>query len=420
MIADSLVPALPKGWQGAVREAANIYGTPLFVYFADVMAAQLARLRKVLPDEVELFYSVKANPNPSILRFFVKHGTHLELASGGEMVIARRMGCPTDRMIIAGPAKTDAELSAAASAGLRAVIVESSGELARLASVANDAVPVPVMLRLNLGRSNGGLTMGGDTQFGMPVDTAVALIRDAESMPSVRISGLHTYAGTQRFSPQDIITTSQTLLDAATFIQEETRVRLPFLDFGGGFGSPVRKGDTNVDWSDITAPLRRAIADYRRLHPWTTTMAFESGRFLVGPSGVLVTSVQDVKTCGMSHYVLMDGGIGQFGFDDRYFGQRAPSLMVLTAPDAPTVTAHLCGPLCTPADRIAANVSVPHPQRGDHVCIFNAGAYGLTGNPGLFLSRGFAAEVLVEEGAIRLIRRRFGADEYSALTDPFP
>lgn len=412
------MPSLPEGWQATVQRAAAAYGTPLFIYFPAIMDTQIALLRMMLPERTELLYSVKANPNPWIISYFADRLTGIEVASRGEMAVAMQAGVSPKRFILVGPAKTDDELAAAAAVGLRAIVVESATEVIRLARMASRDAPVPVVLRLNLGRSCARLSMSGDTQFGMSPAIAAEVLRGASAVPSVQIIGLHTYAGTQRFSPHDVAATCVALLEMAAGFQEATSVRLSFLDFGGGFGTAVRKGDALADWAPLKMLLAPALTAYCKRHPWTTTFAFESGRFLMAPAGVLVTTVQDVKGNFDRQYVMLDGGIEQFGFDDRYLGQRPPAVAALTAGAGQMVPVILCGPLCTPADRIAADVLIAQPQRGDRLCIFNAGAYGLTANPGLFLGRGFAAEAVAMAGGTTLIRRRFAADEFAAMTVP--
>jgi diaminopimelate decarboxylase len=409
-------PNFPASWQTIAQKAADTYGTPLFLYFADVMEARLAALKAALPESAKLFYSIKANPNPWIIRFFADHGLNLEVASYGEMAIALSAGVPANRLLLVGPAKPNHELHAAVSTDLAAVVAESEAEVGRLAQMARGQPPVRVALRLNLGRSGGRLTMSGDTQFGMSVESAAAVLSNAPNMQSLQIVGLHTYAGTQQFEPRKLLETTKAMVEIASDLQKRTDSRLTFLDFGGGFGTKVRKGDRDPDWRTLKDGLVPILADYLHRHPWTTTISYESGRFLVGAAGLLVTTVQDVKSSATRTYVLVDGGIAQFGFDDRYYGLRPPTCAVLAPTDAATVTVTLCGPLCTPADRIAVDTVMRLPQRGDRICIFNTGAYGLTGNPGMFLGQGFAAEAVVEAERIRLIRRRFAAEEFTALT----
>lgn len=412
---------LSTGDRAAIRAAAAANGTPLFVYQRTSLIRQVRRLADGLPDGVGIIYSVKANPNPTIIGLLLDHCAGAEVAGVGELAAARAAGADPLRLAMVGPGKQEADHRAAIDNALGMIVVESAAEMARLQKVAAGRGPVSVALRVNPGRGSGGrLRMDGDTQFGMEPEVAVTIARDHERFPDLSISGVHGYGGSQQADPAAIVRCTEMVLDAAAYIQMETGLRLTWLDLGGGFAQRVREGDPSLDVACLKAPLTRCLDQYRAAHPWTERIMFESGRFLVAESGILVASVVDIKVNHGRTYVILDGGIAQFGFDDRTYGQRAPAVSLLNNRDEPAEEIRLCGPLCTPADRIAASVNLARPRVGDLLCIFNVGAYGLTGNPGLFLGQGFAPELLLEEAGATLIRRRFTAADYLRVTAPLP
>ena len=93
----------------------RFYGTPLFVYDASILEQKWDLLRETFPLEFDISYSVKANPNPAILRFFLSKGSGLEIASGGELHLALAAGCSPEKILFAGPGKTETELEFALS-----------------------------------------------------------------------------------------------------------------------------------------------------------------------------------------------------------------------------------------------------------------------------------------------------------------
>ena len=141
----------------------------------------------------------------------------------------------------------------------------------------------------------------------------------------------------------------------------------------------------------------------------TTRLLFESGRYLAARAGTYVTSVRYVKQSMGAWFAVTDGGthhhmaaVGVGSYVKRNFPVR-----VLNRPDEPaTGPWQLTGPLCTPNDTIAKDVLLPHLRPGDLIGILRSGAYGPTASPGLFLSHGFPAEVLVHLGRPHLIRDR--------------
>ena len=135
----SLVAAITESYFGTagseltigkvpVRRIADEHGTPLFVYDHGILDEKWTRLRKALPERVDIFYSVKANPNRAILQTFVERGCGLEIASGGELVQALASGCPTERIVFAGPGKSDREIREFLEAEGGEIHVESATE----------------------------------------------------------------------------------------------------------------------------------------------------------------------------------------------------------------------------------------------------------------------------------------------------
>src|SRR5664280_3003232 len=132
------------------------YGTPLHVYDLDVIERQVETLRAALPPIVEIAYAVKANPALAIVAHLGSLGLGADVASGGELATARRAGIPADRIVVTGPGKRDAELREAVAAGVRAITVESPGELDRLDRLAAHARGrVPVLIRASISAADG-------------------------------------------------------------------------------------------------------------------------------------------------------------------------------------------------------------------------------------------------------------------------
>ena len=132
----------------APHELAERFGTPFYIYDFDVIERQVADLRNVLPSVVELAYAVKANPALAVVAHLGRLGLGADVASGGELETVHRAGIGPERVVMTGPGKRDDELRAAVAAGIRAVTVESPGELARLEAIAAESGRCqPVLLR---------------------------------------------------------------------------------------------------------------------------------------------------------------------------------------------------------------------------------------------------------------------------------
>jgi diaminopimelate decarboxylase len=369
-----------------VAQAAGDRDTPFYLYDTEVFGCRVDLLRAALPGG-RLYYSAKANPHPRLLAEAAAHGCGLELASTGELDALVASGANPATAILVGPAKSDHLLAAAIGCGVATVVVESERELRRLLGVVASAAPragsaAPrVMLRLSLSGARGTLRMSGH-QFGMERPEILSCHELLAGTDAVTFDGYHGYLASQLLDAGDIEHNARLVLAAAAELAD-----LGFpgtqLDLGGGFGVGYTDSDGDLDLAVLTAQL----GEVQQATVPAATLLFESGRFLAGPSGALVCRVVDVKTIGGRRFVLLDGGMnasGLFGGSNAVRGLRH-SVIRDGAPVTGGPTTNICGPLCTPMDRLATGVPCAA-EIGDLVVWWTMGAYGLTAAPVNFLS----------------------------------
>ncbi|TDD94847.1 type III PLP-dependent enzyme [Actinomadura rubrisoli] len=396
------------------------YGTPLYVYDGEVLAGALDRLHRALPDGMEVFYSLKANPNLGVCALLAAHGARAEVSSLVELMTAVRAGVAPDDIVFLGPGKSPAELTACVATGIWAVVVESFQELDELDRVAAAAnTRQRVLLRVNPSTSAGrsGLTMGGKPrQFGIDEKALLEAGPLGDRHPHLELAGIHAYLGTRILDAGTVVANTALVLDMAERIAKATGIGLEAVDVGGGLGVAYFDGEADPDLDALREGMAGAVAPFRARHPGTRLL-FETGRFLAALAGTYVVRVRYVKDSMGKRFAVTDGGthhhmaaVGLGSYVKRNFPVR-----LLSRPGAPADGPwQLTGPLCTPHDLIAKDVPLPDPAPGDLVGIERSGAYGPTASPGLFLSHGFPAEVLVHEGTAHLVRVR---DEPADLLD---
>src|SRR5262245_22626596 len=185
----------------SVGELARTYGTPLFAYDAGLMRRSYRSLRRAVSGLAEVYYSIKANPNPAVVSLFVEEGAGLEIASGAEFLRARSAGCPPERVVFAGPAKSPDELALTIAAGIGEVHLESYEEIehvARIAAKLGRSVPVAVRVNPVAAARGGAMQMGGrPAPFGFDEEDLAAVLAAIDAHPLLHISGIHVFAGTQ-------------------------------------------------------------------------------------------------------------------------------------------------------------------------------------------------------------------------------
>jgi diaminopimelate decarboxylase len=412
-----------------ISDIAAEFGTPLFVYDRATLQRQWQALRDALPPRFDICYSVKANPNQAFLRFFVEHGCGLEIASSGELVQSLAAGCPAERILFAGPGKTNDELSLAIEHGIGEIHIESLNEARRLAASARQrGQTVRIALRINPASSvaGGGLRMGAKpAPFGIDEDQVDAVLDQLAGEPLLNVVGIHLYVGTQILDAEVLLAQYRAALDIARQVSAQLAKPLATIDLGGGLGVPYF---SHEPWLDLTAlkqglaGIESEIANDPAFHG--TRLIVEPGRFLVAEAGIYVARVVDVKVSRGKRYVVTDGGMHHHLAASGNLGQTIKRnfpvavLNKLHAPNTESVTLEpvdVVGPLCTPLDVLARNLPLPPIEIGDLIGIFQSGAYARAASPLGFLSRQSPPEVLVAGEMAHLIRRR-GSDR-DALSD---
>ena len=400
---------------------ANEYGTPFFVYDRGIIEQKWDLLRNALPAEFSICYSVKANPSQAILQCLLAKGAGLEIASGGEFCHALAAGCPPDKVIFAGPGKTEAELDLVLGHGIGEIHVESLREVERIAVIARRRnVRARVALRVNpSGEAEGGaMRMGGrPAPFGVDEESMDEVVDRLVSFSELDFRGIHLFTGTQILDVEILINQYLKGFEIAAHIAARLKTSLHTLDFGGGFGIPYFPHEKELDLQKLREALNTLLTAMHRdplisgLH-----LFVEPGRFLVGEAGIYVCRVQDIKVSRGKKFLIVDGGMNHHLAASGNLGQTIKRnypvgiLNKLGHQDVEIVD--VAGPLCTPLDVIARGISLPRAEVGDVFGVFQSGAYGRSASPLGFLSHAAPPEVWVDRKFHRLIRRRGEFQDY--------
>ncbi len=392
---------------------AEAFGTPLYVYDGAVLDETLRGLRAALHPRLDIFYSMKANPNISIVAALVRGGTGAEVSSLAELTTALRAGADPDDVIFLGPGKSLVELAACLDNGIHAIVCESLPELALIDRLAAErGVTAPVVLRVNPSFTvkGSGLTMGGKPrQFGMDERVVRDNIALVHSHRHVRITGIHVYLGTRVLTEQAVIDNTRQILELAESLSAALRITPELVDIGGGLGVAYFDNERDLDLSVLASGVNPLVDAFAERHPGTR-LVMELGRYLVARAGTYVTRVSYTKESFGERFAVTDGGtnhhmaaVGIGSFVKRNF-----PVVLLSRPAAgePTEPWTVTGPLCTPNDVVGRAVDLPPLSAGDLVGVTRSGAYGPTASPVYFLSHGYPAEVLVSDGTAHLVRER--------------
>src|SRR5918998_908926 len=249
-----------------ISEIAREYGTPFYLYHGETIVERVRRVREALGTEVS--YSVKANPSLGVCQLIAsEREAGAEVASSGELSVARAAGFEPEDIVFAGPGKTDDELRRAVDEGIFAVNVESLGEIDRLAGIAREAgKTIGVGLRINPEAQlmGSGMRMGGTVgQFGMDQAELGEAVEKTLSYPELTLRGVHVYTATQVFEVGPLLEHCRNILEISLSAADLAGRPLEMIDFGGGFGVPYFEKMTEFDLDAFAAGFRELLAGYR-------------------------------------------------------------------------------------------------------------------------------------------------------------
>ena len=392
---------------------AAVVGTPCYVYHAQVIRDAYRRLDDAFSGYPHaIHYAMKANSTLGIVELLKGLGAGVDANSMGEVDVALRCGIPPAQIVFTGVGKSTAELNRAVSLGFKAINVESPGELDRLDQLAlAHGTQVRVALRVNPdidARSHPHISTGLKTnKFGVPIDAAPAIFREIGRRQGLVAEGVHVHIGSQITTLDPLERGAAEAVDLALALKAEG-VPLRHIDLGGGLGISY-DGTPAIDPAEYGRTLVNVVKRSG------LTALIEPGRVLVGPAGLLVTSVVDVKQFPEARrFIVLDAGMTELMRPALYgaFHRIDP---VVVREGAHTV-ADIVGPICESTDTFARDRALPPVEVGDLMVIRDVGAYGAVMGS-MYLRRPLAPEVLVDNDGWRVIRRRQTLDDMLRLEE---
>ncbi len=391
-------------------------GTPAYVYSSAAVREQYARLRAALGKvDARLHYSVKANSSIALLKLLRELGAGLDIVSGGELFRALKAGFSGSDVVFSGVGKTEREMEEALKADVLLFNVESEEELHVLDRVADRMrVKARVALRVNpevLVDTPHPYTRTGEKgmKFGIPFDEALAVGQTAAGLPNLRLLGLDMHVGSQisQFAPYEV--GLQRLLHLRREIERETKVKLEYLDIGGGL-AVTYDAERTVDIAQFGEVISALVGGSGM------KIILEPGRFLVGNAGVLLTRVLYRKRSGGKEFIITDAGMTDLLRPSHY---NAFHRIEAVLPTGRTTVADVVGPVCESGDFLALDRQIDDAQPGHLLAVRSTGAYGFV-MASNYNSRPRATEVLVDGDRFGVITERESYEDLVRNERPEP
>lgn len=393
----------------ALPKLAEQHGTPLYVYSASMIRERYDAFDAAFRDLPHtICYSVKANSNLSILRMLARKGCGFDVVSGGELErVLTAESKAARRVVFSGVGKTREELTAALKAGIMLFNVESESELWALAECAGRMRKrAPVALRVNPdvpAETHPYISTGlRKHKFGVPIRDARPLYAKASGARYLKVCGVSVHIGSQI---TDVAPFGEAMARVADLVRELSGDGhdIDYIDAGGGLGITYEK-PTADDFSAEVEAYARALT--RPLRSLDVQLLLEPGRSIVGPAGILLTSVTYRKANDGKRFLVVDAGMNDLIRPALYgaYHEIVPVIQNEGSAGKSEVT-DIVGPVCETGDFFARDRELPVVDEEDLLAILDTGAYGmvLASN---YNTRPRPAEVLVSGKSVKVIRRR--------------
>jgi diaminopimelate decarboxylase len=384
---------------------AKKYGTPLYLYDGDLIIQRYNELFKFIKwPKLKIFYAMKANYNPDILKLLAKEGSGIDAVSFGDVIMALKCGFSPDKINYTANNITDEEMHMIKEKN----VLINIGSLSRLKKYGKAYPNTEICLRFNPDVIAGAFkkiqTGGNLSKFGI-------LLEDVEEVKKIckennlKIVGLHEHTGSGIAETEKVYESMKNLLKIA---RKENFPDLRFVDFGGGFKVPYRPNEKRIDYKIFGKELVRIFKNYCEEYGKELELYFEPGKFLVAESGHLLVEVNTLKNNKGKLIAGINSGFPQ-QIRPTYYGAYH-IIKNLSNPDGEIKEYDVVGNICEGGDIFASEREMPEISEGDFLDIENSGAYCYSMG-GVYNLRPMPAEVIIIKGEDKISRKRLSFEE---------
>lgn len=384
-----------------VRDLAERYGTPLYIYSRNHFRNQYRDLAGAMTEVNPLIcYSVKANSNAAVIKTFLDEGAGLDIVSGGELFRSLRAGVNPSKIVFAGVGKTHEEIEYALKERILFFTVESEPEAARISECAQKlGLTGRIAFRVNPDvdpQTHKYISTGKrENKFGLDLNKTTQAYESASKLPNIEIVGVHMHIGSQILSVQPFADAITKLHKLCLDLKRKYST-FNYIDVGGGMGITYQPHDKELTPGAFAKSL---VPILKKLD---LSVIMEPGRFLVGNGGLLVCRVQYVKDNSSKKFVIVDAGMNDLIRPSLY---NAFHEVIPVAKTSGTLYGDLVGPVCESSDFIATERDLPAVKEGDLLAVKGTGAYGFV-MASNYNSRPRPAEIMADGSNVFIVRKR--------------
>ncbi len=387
------------------------FGTPFHIYDETGINATGHHLKKAFADfeGFREYFAVKALPNPTIMSLMKEMGFGFDCSSSPELMLGRQIGCTGDDLMFTSNNTSHEQFLTAAENGGCILNLDDISLIAKVPKM-----PELICFRYNPGpRRKGNKIIGNpiEAKYGVSHEQIASAYRQAMERGATRF-GMHTMLASNELDFEYIVETTRMLLGMVEEISHKLAIRFEFINIGGGLGIPYRPEQSEIDVVAMGREIFDMMTLFKQKHGWVPRLFMESGRYMTGPHGALVTQVINHKDI-YRKYVGVDASMSALMRPGMYEAYHHIHIHGKNE-SMDTEVVDVVGPLCENNDKFAVQRALPVTREGDLLIIHDTGAHGHA------MGFNYNGQLRPQElllrtnGTVELIRRKETVEDYFA------
>jgi len=387
------------------------YGTPFHIYDEAGIRETGRRLTEAFADipVFREYYAVKALPNPSVMALMRDMGFGFDCSSATELTLARRLGTSGDDIMFTSNNTSPADFAAAAAEGGCILNLDDISLIDKVPQM-----PELICFRYNPGNRRTGNDIIGkpeEAKYGVSHEQIVEAYRRAQARGAKRF-GLHTMLASNELHYSYMVQTAAMLLELVETIHAALGIDFEFINIGGGLGIPYLPDIDPLNIQAMGEEITALFVDFKDRNGYCPALFMESGRYMTGPHGVLVTHAINRKEIYRT-YVGVDACMSALMRPALYGAYHHIEVLGKDG-SAGTEVVDVVGSLCENNDKFAVQRQLPPIVDGDILVIQDSGAHGHA--MGFNYNGKLRPQELLlgQDGMVRLIRREERPEDYFA------
>ncbi|MDC1212639.1 diaminopimelate decarboxylase [Pelagibacteraceae bacterium] len=374
--------------------------TPFYLYSESQIINNYLKFTKTFKKTNPIVcFAAKSNSNVAILKILGKLGAGADVVSGGELLKALKAGIKANKIVFSGVGKTEDELKIAINKKILLINCESESEaklVNKIAKKLNKKVSIGFRLNPNVdAKTHKNISTGkAENKFGLSIKSFKFFFKYLSTYKNIKLDALSVHIGSQILNDAPYKKT----LNVMSKLIKDLKLKLKFVDLGGGFGINYSGKDKPINLNKYSALV------YNFSKKLKCKIIFEPGRTIIGDTGILLSKIQYIKDGVKKKFIILDTGMNDF-MRPALYDAKHTIVPISKVKSKIKGLIEFVGPICESTCKFGIYKNYQEIKESDYVAITNVGAYGasLSSN---YNTRPLIAEILVNKNKLRYIRKK--------------